>query len=451
MEFSQQITNINDIVEYYKTINKERELYVGIEWERSGVYRDTLKPVLYEGDKGYLAVLKKLVSEVGWEIIDGHRNQIFELQRGNTRVTIEADGRLELAGSPQKNLHDLAREFRIHANEVEEMGNFLNIVWIPLGWQPFHSDKEIKMINKKRYKIFLDVIKDRRIESTMKRNNGLTANFSFTDEENIINKAKAGFRISPIIGAIFASSPFNECKIANYLDMRRFCIMEYAPERNSMPRNILDKSFSLKDWIDFYLKIPVILIKQEGKEDFIPKNLTFEKWIQNGYKGMKPTLYNFDQHIKTTWGDIRLRPSYIEYRVADSVPSKLVMSVPALIKGLLMDSGSWGAIEELTKDWSYDDIVQLDRKAWKEGLQTEIKGKKLLSYAQELITLANEKLHKFSRTSGADTETDESIFLAALKEQIYIKEKSPAEELAELWEKEWNHDPKHLLEWCEEK
>ena len=233
--------------------------------------------------------------------------------------------------------------------------------------------------------------------------------------------------------------------------MRRFCIMGYAPERNSMPRNILDKSFSLKDWVDFYLKIPVILIKQEGKEDFIPKNLTFEEWIHKGYKGRKPTLYDFDQHIKTTWGDIRLRPSYIEYRVADSVPFKLVMAVPALIKGLLMDSGSWAAIEELTKDWTYDDIIELDKKAWKEGLQAEIKGKKLLFYAQELINLANEKLHKFSRTSGADTETDESIFLAALKEQIYIKEKSPAEELAELWEKEWNHDPKHLLEWCEEK
>ena len=128
MEESKIIEKADDIVDYYRQINKERELYVGIEWERSGVYRDTLEPVTYEGDKGYLAVLKKLVAEVGWEIIEGHRNHIIELKRGETRVTIEADGRLELAGSPQKNLHDLAREFRLHANEVEEMGNFLNIM-----------------------------------------------------------------------------------------------------------------------------------------------------------------------------------------------------------------------------------------------------------------------------------------------------------------------------------
>ena len=49
-----------------------------------------------------------------------------------------------------------------------------------------------------------------------------------------------------------------------------------------------------------------------------------------------------------------------------------------------------------------------------------------------------------------DTQKDESVFLAPLKEQIHIKEKSPAEELVEKWEKEWNKDPKRLIEWCNE-
>ena len=107
--------------------------------------------------------------------------------------------------------------------------------------------------------------------------------------------------------------------------------------------------------------MPVILIKSK-KGDIVPsKTFTFYEWIEKGYEGIYPTIYDFDQHIKTTWGDIRLRPSYIEYRVADSQPFRLVMSVPALIKGLLFDSTNWDAVKELTKDWSYEDIIELDK------------------------------------------------------------------------------------------
>jgi glutamate--cysteine ligase len=447
------ITSGDDLVEYYRSVNKDGSLYVGIEWERSGVYRDTLEPVKYDDDKGYLAVLKKLASEVGWEILSGYRNYILELQRGATKVTIESDGRLELAGSPQKNLHDLAREFRIHANEVAEVGNFFNIAWLPLGWQPLHNDEEITLMPSRRYEIFKKFTQNKWMDGYMKRNNGLTANFSFTDEENAIKKAQTAFRILPIVGAMFASSGLSEANLADVLDMRRNCVHEFFPGRTEMPKNILENDFSYKEWIEDYLDIPVILIKREGREDISPGGgFTFRNWIEKGYEGVFPTVHDFDQHIKTTWADIRLRPSYLEYRVADSVPFKMVMSVPALMKGLIFSSDNWNAVYELTKKWTYEDIIDLDRRAWKDGLNTEINGKKLLWYAQELITLANETLHKFGNTDLAhsDQGQDESVYLVPLKEQIYIKECSLAEEIRALWDGEWKQDPRRLIEWCEQ-
>ncbi|MBD3360598.1 hypothetical protein GF366_02225 [Candidatus Peregrinibacteria bacterium] len=446
---SSVVTSIDDLVEYYKKSGTGKHLYVGIEWERSGIYRDTIEPVTYESDKGYLAILKKLVAEVGWEIVEGYRNYIYELKRGNARVTLEADGRFELSGSPLESLHDLGREFRIHANEVQEMSSFFNIGWLPLGIQPFHSADEIKYIKKKRYKIFEIFAQNEWMEPQMKKNNGLTANLSYSDEGNAIKKAQTLFRIIPIVGAIFASSPINNREFSGLLDMRRYIIMHFDPLRNTIPKNILSENFSFREWIEFYSKFPVYLIKRKKKEDLIPKDLTFEKWIKEGYENIYPTIYDFDQHIKTTWSDIRLRPDYLEYRVADSVPLRMVMAVPALIKGLLFDSSNWESVKELTKDWTYEDIIETDRRAWKEGLKTEIKGKNLLWYAKALIHIANESLHKFGRKSSIGDDKDESIHLANLKEQIYIKEKSPAEEMTDLWEKEWDKNPKKLLEWCE--
>ena len=64
-----EIHSIADLVEYYHHVNWNQSLYVGIEWERSGIFRDDQTPVPYLGENGYNAILHKLVEEVGWEII----------------------------------------------------------------------------------------------------------------------------------------------------------------------------------------------------------------------------------------------------------------------------------------------------------------------------------------------------------------------------------------------
>ncbi|MFC1662889.1 glutamate-cysteine ligase family protein [Patescibacteria group bacterium] len=440
------ITKLSDMVSFYDRVNKDRRLAVGIEWERSGIYTDTLKPVPYNGKKkGYLAIMKKLHEEVGWRIDEGKSNYITALSRRNTRVTTEADGRLELTGSPNNNLHTLAREFRIHVNEVREMSNLFKIGWLPLGWQPFHTSDEIPMVSKKRYQIFMKLVKNQMLEDNMKKNNGLTASFSYTDEENAISLIQTAFRLRPIIGAMFASSPLNNKKVSKYLNYRRYNEFSYLPERHNFPKNILSKRFSLKNWIRYYLKLPVILYIRGGKELVPDRRLTFKQWIDRGYHGIEPTIFDFDQHIKTIWTDIRLRPGYVEYRVADSVPFRYVMSVPALVKGLFFDSVSRRQVYDLTKKWTYQDVLSLDKRAWKLGLRAKIDKIPLLYFAQEIIQIANNGLHKIAKKNSKGE--DESIFLNPIKEQILIKEKSIAEEIRDLWRGEWRQNPEELIKY----
>lgn len=442
------LSTSEDLVRFYQNCNKTENLFIGLELERSGAYRDNLQVVNNDGDNGYQAVFRKLVGEVGWEIIEESHGEIYELKRGDTRITIEGDGRPELSGSPQEFLHDLAREFRLHDNELREMGNIFNIAWLPVGFNPLHGDKEITLVSKDRYQVLMESLVDTAwLEKQMKCTNSLHVNFSVTDEANAIAKLQTAFRVLPILGAMFASSPFAEGKPSPYLDTRRqFIIGQHTQGRMGMPQNILDPAFNYASWIDFYLDTPMILLKTDAG-DVSPKNLTFRTWIQDGYEGRRPTAYDFDQHIKTVWSDIRLRQGYIEYRVCDSVPSDLALALPALMKGLLFDSRSWEVVARLTKDWTYEDIMELDQLAWKEGLKASFKGHSLRMYAQQLVILANEMLHGFKRLDGA--EEDESIYLAPLKEQIFIKEESPAEELRRLFETDWNGDISRIVPWCE--
>lgn len=438
-----------ELVDSYVARSAANIASIGIEWERSGIYRDTGKPVRYAGTQGYLAVLQKLVDEVGWEVtMEEEGCGILELRRGITRITIEGDGRLELSGSPQTSLHDLARELRIHNNEVVEMGNVFNIGWLPLGLQPLHGNDEIELAPRRRYQIFQRFGDPSLMQTYSKRTNGLTVNVGYKDEQSAIRMAQTAFRIMPIVGAMFASSSLEEGKPSKYLDARRCVVHSHFPERMGIPRNILEPDFSLSSWTQYLTRLPLLLTKYGGITEPVLKAMTFEQWRQRGRDGVFPTFEDFDVHVKTTWSDLRLRPTYLEYRVADSVPFSLAMSLPAFIKGLFLDASNWDAIEAMTKNWTYDDIIAADKIAWQKGLKTKLKGTTLLSHAQDLLKLSTESLHALKVIDGAGR--DESLFLNPLKEYIYIKETSPAEEILKRWETGWSRNYANLLTWCEE-
>ncbi len=444
----QRAHSIQDLVSYYRSLNPEKNLFIGIELERSGVFRDSLDPVSFEGEKSYMSVFQQLEKEVGWEVIERDGERIYALQRGDTKIVTEADGRPELTGSPKIHLHDLAREYRLHERELREIGNIFNIAWLPLGLHPFAANSEISLAPKKRYEVFMDVDDSPWMHTWMKRMNGIHTNFSVTDEANAISKAQTAFRILPIISAIYSSSPFLDRKPLGMLNGRRAMTNDHPPVRLDLPPTILSKNFSYEEWILHIIHMPMSLMYTKEGIAVRPPPMTFADWMERGYNDEYPTIADFDQHVKAIWSDIRLRPSYIEYRVADSLPSALALSLPALMKGLLFDSDSWSAVEAFTRDWTYEDVIHIDRESWKKGLQTEVNGKKLLTYAQELITIASEKLQGFNRLDASNE--DESVYLDEIKKQIFVKEQSPAEELVDLYEHDWNKDLGRLIEWCEQ-
>jgi len=79
-----------DILKFYQeSAVSRRELLIGIEVEQSGVYSENLSPVPYSGKNGYLAILKKLVSEMGWKVVKEEDGNIVSLKRGESYLHIE--------------------------------------------------------------------------------------------------------------------------------------------------------------------------------------------------------------------------------------------------------------------------------------------------------------------------------------------------------------------------
>jgi glutamate--cysteine ligase len=140
MQENQNPIHFADIKKLYsKKDDEEYNPLLGIEVEKIGLYYEKATPPTYGGKRGYLAILGKLYEELGWEIVAQQGKKISSMKRGNAYLHLESDGRIELAGSPHDSIHDLAREMRIHQNEIKEISDIFGIVWLGCGYHPFAS------------------------------------------------------------------------------------------------------------------------------------------------------------------------------------------------------------------------------------------------------------------------------------------------------------------------
>lgn len=446
----EKIEKPEDLVKILKRgCKKISEFKIGLESEKSGIYTDTLTPVQYTGQRGYNTILKKFSEELGWQVTKNERKNIFELQRGDSRLTLESDGRIELSSRPQKTLHDLAREFRIHQNELSEISKIFKIAWLGIGLQPFHSRSKIQYAPKPRHHTILSFFKSKRGgEDYLKKVNGINTNFDYNSEEDAIKKFQVGAKITPIVEAMFVCSPFLNRSVGKFMSHRLSISLNFDPKRTDFRKEFFQKRFSFEQWVDFILQIPMFYIERDEGTIKIP-GLTFKKFILNGYKDYKAIFHDFLTHSKTIRTEIRFKADgYIEWRPFDSQPPGLTMSAVALTKGIFYSKkNTFEAIESLVKKWDFPLIMKLRKAAYTKGLAATFnKNEKLLDYAKKLLEIATEGL-KNQAVLNAEKE-DESIYLEPIKEYVFVKGMSPAEFAVSQWNNGWKKDPQKLIEWC---
>lgn len=448
------IQSKEDILKFFQLSSvPKNELLIGLEVERSGVYDKDLSPVTYFGPSGYLSILKKLVEEVGWEISSQDINgNITALKRGGSEIHIEDDGRLELVSKPRKGLFSLCREYEMHAREINEISKEFGVRWLSIGRKPFAKNKEIifafpkniKACHRHYKKNYPDWDK-KEFSAWEKKNDSVHINFGYTSEKDVVEKFQTLLKVSPILMAMFANSPFNSGKFSGFLTKRNHSNSLCCPHRTQIQKAFFEEDFSFEKWIDYLLDLPMRRIDREGKQIFIP--LSFRDFLKNGFKRRRACIQDFYLHIKSVWSEIRIK-HYLEYRGIDTVPPQLIPSIPAIIRALTLNSNIMRECQKLVKDWTFNNQLEIRQNVYKKALQAETpNGEKILSFAKKLLEIASFSLQEQHREKKE--RIDASRFLWPIKEYIFVREQSPAEYVMEMWKGEWHKNPRKLLDWSE--
>ena len=396
---------------FFNGIKPQTNLRIGVEQEKFLFDKKTKKRISYETVKKIFNNLKKY----NWTPIFEKEN-IIGLKRGKQQITTEPGLQCELSGEPLSNIHEVCRESSKYLTEIKEATKNLDLISAPVGFDPYNVIEQIPKNPKERYEIMTkEMPKGGELSlDMMYRTCGIQINYDYTSEKNFEKIFKLGNYLVPLTIAMFANSPFKEGKLNGYFSFRNK-VWQKTSRAGIMP--IAFEKITFEKYFDHVIKYP-ILFAIDKKKYIKPNGQTFKDFIEGKFKNLKKiaSLKDFENHLSTIFTEVRLK-KYIEVRSLDTCDWGCVCNGPAFFTGLF-----YGEIDEaceIIKKWKKDDVMNTYLEAPEQGLDSELKGKKLYEWAKIFLKISHQGLIKRKKLN--DTNKDETIYLKQIEDLVYKK------------------------------
>ncbi|MEQ1710489.1 MAG: glutamate--cysteine ligase, partial [Hyphomicrobium sp.] len=343
----------------------ESRWLIGTEHEKFVFRTDTLGPVAYEGPAGIRALMQAMIDRYGWlPIAEG--DNIIALRRpdgesGGT-ISLEPGGQFELSGAPVHTLHETAAETEEHLNEVVDIGEDLGICFLGLGFSPKWTLAETPRMPKQRYGVmtrYMPQVGSRGLDM-MYRTCTIQVNLDFADEADMVKKLRVSLALQPIATALFASSPFTECKPNGFKSMRSEVWRDTDKARTGMLPFVFEPGMGYERYVDYALDVPMYFVYRDGHyidvagasfRDFLGGKLA-------AMPGVLPTLDDWSDHLTTLFPEVRLK-RFLEMRGADGGSWKRVSALSAFWVGLLYDRDALDAAYGMIESWTAEERAGL--------------------------------------------------------------------------------------------
>lgn len=431
------IDDVRRLVEHLASGCRPAEQWkIGTEHEKFGFRLDDLKPVPYEGPHGIGALLDGLAERYGWTR-EYEGDNVIALKRDGCSITLEPGGQFELSGDLLEHLHQTCNEVNSHLAEVRSVAEPLGLGFLGLGFHPTAKREDIPWMPKGRYKIMRAHMP--RVGSLgldmMTRTCTVQVNLDFSSEADMAAKFRAGLALQPIATALFANSPFLEGRPSGYLSYRSHIWTDTDPQRTGQLPFVFEDGFGFERYVDWMLDVPMYFVRRDGR--YIDAAGQSFRDFMNGklpaLPGERPTIADWDDHLTTAFPEVRLK-KFLEMRGADGGPWKRLCALPAFWVGLLYDTGSLDACQQVFADWSTEDLARLREDVSRDGLRAEIGGRSVRDVARDLLELAQNGLRNRKRLNAAGD--DETGFLEPLHASV-ASGLTPADRLLARYEGEW--------------
>ena len=392
----------------------------------------------YGGPRGIRALLDGMRHLLGWEPIMEGDNIIGLLDvTGGGAISLEPGGQFELSGAPVETVHQTVRELMAHLAQVREVARPLGIGFLGLGMTPNWTRAEMPMMPKGRYRImtaYMPKVGTLGLDM-MYRTCTVQTNLDFSSEADMVKKLRVSLALQPVATALFANSPFTEGKPNGFLSFRSEIWRDTDTDRAGMLPWAFEPGMGFERWVDYALDVPMYFVKR-GDRYIDVAGQSFRDLLAGklaALPGERATISDWANHVSTIFPEVRLK-RYLEMRGADSGPWRGLRRCRPFGSACSTMTTVSQAAWDLVKDWSADERQKLRDDVPRLGFKAEIRGRNVLTLAQETLRLAERGLARRRHFDSAGR--DEAYFLRPLQDYV-ARGITPAEEVLEKFHGKW--------------
>lgn len=381
--------NLMSIVSLIKNGEKPvKNFRIGVEFEHIVINNTTMESVTYYGQDGIEGILEELLATEKYKGTY-EEDYLVGLVAEDRDITLEPGGQLELGIKPCKTIKEVESIYFKFLEDIVPILEKRNLLLMGIGYHPKTSIEDIPFNPKKRYEYMSNYLKEkgRYAHNMMKGTAALQVFIDYKDEDDFIRKFRVANFISPLLYLITDNSPVFEGQVYEKHSLRSLIWENMDEERSGIVPNTLNKDFGYKDYGQYILNIPPILIVKD-KEFLNTGSKTVEEL-------MEEYIFNLEEveHIMTmVFPDVRAK-NYIEIRMGDSLPYPYNLAYVALIKGIFYSDIALEYLYNFSQRREDDQIKKVRGCIREKGFEAYFGSKTAHEYISILFDLAKKSLY----------------------------------------------------------
>lgn len=220
----------------------------------------------------------------------------------------------------------------------------------------------------------------------MKGTAALQVSIDYKDEDDFIRKFKVANFLSPLLYLISDNSPIFEGEVYNKHGIRSLIWENTDKQRSGIVPNSLNKDFGYKDYAEYILNIPPILIKKDG--EFISTGNKLVKELMEEYVFTTEEI----EHIMTmAFPDVRVK-NFMEIRVGDSMPYPYNLAYVTLIKGIFYNETALEYLYNFAQRREDEQVNKVKGCIREKGFEAYFGSKTAYEYIRIIFDLAKKSL-----------------------------------------------------------
>jgi glutamate--cysteine ligase len=389
---------------FHAAAKAPEDFRVGAEFEKFAVEPMTGRALTYDEPGGIRSILTALAERFDWQPHFNESGHLTGLFRDGATVSLEPGGQVELSTAPAVHVGQIAATFRKHIHELRSVSDPRRVAWLAAGVTPLCPVEAIPLMPRVRHQIMARYLPERSPTalSMMKATASTQCSFDYADEEDAARKFTTALKLGPIVNALWGNAPLHGGQRTGHVSYRGHIWRHMDPDRSGLLTDLLADGFTLERWVTYLLDVPMMFTHVDGRYRAVGRR-TFRDFQATGQDGHFPTLADWELHLTTVFPEVRLK-KFLEVRGADAVAGPLVLSAPALWKGILYDEISLDAAAALAEQVPVADLAPLFEIAYQSGLAAEYQGRRLSGWCRELVDLAAAGLCRQAELRGHPNE-----------------------------------------------